>query len=50
MEPAAGNLKDANGWITTMVQSGSTLMLHSWRDEKTHTEELFKVASVTKMR
>ena len=50
MLPAADNLKDADGWITTMVHSGSTLMLRSWRDEKTHTEELFKVTSVTKMR
>jgi hypothetical protein len=46
--PAAGNQKDADGWIVTMAHSGSSLMLRRRRDEHTNIEELFKITSVTK--
>lgn len=46
--PAGGKEKDREGWITSMSQSGDNLMLSRWRDNNTHTEELFKIVSVAK--
>ena len=46
--PAAGKRKDADGFIVTMAHDGSSLMLRRWLNEHATTEELLKIASVTK--
>jgi hypothetical protein len=45
--PAGGKRKGADGWIVTMVHSGTSLMLQCWRDKDTQRTEGLKILSAT---